>query len=57
MVAIPTIKYGFLFVAWYRPGLVERTLGVVCLLWRADSVPGNQRYVGAAHSSWHMTIR
>ena len=31
MVAIPTIKYGFLFVAWYRPGLVERTFGVVCL--------------------------
>ena len=31
MVAIPTIKYSFLFVAWYRLGLVERTLGVVCL--------------------------
>ena len=31
MVAIPKFKYGFLFVAWYRPGLVEWTLGVVCL--------------------------
>ena len=40
---MPTIKYSFLVVACYRPGLVVRTFGVVCLLWRADSVFGNPR--------------